>query len=133
MTEQWYGAAGVGRSGDWTVEVDSDSTTIEGFALSISGPRFYLQTPTVSVERLRQLLSALEERERGSVGHLLGATLSLEFLEDRLFFRLLEDAPGRTALLELWLSFSELDELIAALREAYLDAKVPGVELSRRE
>ena len=119
MKEDQWGLAGLGRSGDWTVDID-DNLVGEGFALTISHPRFYLQTPTMSKGEIGQLTRSLARRSSGTIGRLLGATLSLEFTDSHLSFRLRE---GR-ALLELFLKRSELDELVVALKEACLEAEI---------
>ncbi|MCG8424651.1 MAG: hypothetical protein MJE77_42710 [Proteobacteria bacterium] len=116
MKEGDIGLAGIGRSGEWTVELDENAE--EELAVSITHPRICLQLPPMSEAQVYRLRQSIESTESGEFGRMFGALLSLEFAARGVCFRLRDGS----VLLELSISLTEFSGLADAFRAACIDA-----------
>lgn len=112
------GLAGIGRLGEWIVELDEDSGG--EFSISISHRRFSVQLPRMTTTQTRAFHTALAERQSAELCEMLGATLRLEAERGRARLQL----RAESVLFEVTLDESELGDLARTLREACSDAGV---------
>ncbi len=116
MEDGEFGLAGVGRAGEWIVELDEDAE--ERLGVNITHPQVCLQLPPASEAQVRELMQSIESTESTHFGRMFGALLSLEFANGGARFSL----RNGSVLLELSLSQAEISELTTAFRNACIDA-----------